>query len=77
MTAKPDDAADVVPAYGEGGPEAKSMEQAAKHPAPLPERGEAGPQVPDGALVEGHGTTEADVAENIAKAAIRRGAAPA
>ena len=59
-----------VPAYGEDGPEAEAMHRAAAQPQPADPAASA--KVPPiDAPVQAHGTTETDVAANLAERAAR------
>ncbi len=67
---------DVVPAYGEGDMEAKSMDKAAeKAPAAPSAAAEAKVPPPDVAMPAA-GTTETDLARNIREKAAREAAKP-
>lgn len=71
MSDKTDATPDVIPAYGEAGPEAESMDRAAEG-APADEAANASEKVlPPDAPVERHGTTETDVAGRISETANR------
>lgn len=62
---------DVVPAYGEAGPEAESMDRAAAG-KPGNDAANASEKVlPDDVAVESHGTTETDIPARIAETADR------
>ena len=70
---------EVIPAYGEAGPEAESMNKAANKAADR--AGNTGTDaanasdkvLPDDVAVEGHGTTEVDIPGRIAETAGRAG----
>lgn len=63
---------DVIPAYGEAGPEAESMNNAADNPAASSEAVNASEKVlPDDLAIESHGTTETDIPARIAETADR------
>ena len=66
---------EVIPAYGETGPEAESMDKAADQAANTgTEAANASEKVlPDDVAVESHGTTEVDIPGRIAETAERVG----
>ncbi len=69
------DKPDVIPAYGEVGPEAESMERAADRDPAAGDAVNASEKVlPADAPVESHGTTETDIPGRIAETAERTAA---
>ncbi len=76
MSDTTDSKSGVIPAYGEAGPEAKSMERAAEGAAPAADDAVNSSEkaVPADTPVESHGTTETDIAGRIAEAAQRKAA---
>lgn len=67
---------DVIPAYGEAGPEAESMDKAADS-KPGNDAANASEKVlPDDVAVESHGTTETDIPARIAETADRAATSP-
>ena len=66
---------EVIPAYGEAGPEAESMNKAVDRAGNTgTDAANASDKVlPDDVAVEGHGTTEVDIPGRIAETAGRAG----
>ncbi len=71
MSDTTDSKSDVIPAYGEAGPEAESMERAAKGTAPAADDAVDSSEkaVPTDEPVQNHGTTETDIPSRIAETA--------
>ncbi len=76
MSDTTDSKSDIIPAYGEAGPEAESMERAAEgiKPAANDAVNLSEKAVPTNVPVESHGTTETDIPSRIAEAAQRKAA---
>ena len=67
---------DVVPAYGEAGPEAESMDKAADGKPGNDAANTSEKVLPDDVLVESTGTTEVNIPARIAETADRAAQSP-